>query len=65
MSSLDQRIAASAHFSDLTEVTALAAAKPMLAQAREVFGFVPNLAVVMARGACGARKLFSFVEGVW
>jgi AhpD family alkylhydroperoxidase len=50
MPSLDQRasIAASAHFSDLTEVTAPAAARPMLAQAREVFGFVPNLAVVMA-----------------
>jgi hypothetical protein len=58
MSSLDQRIAASAHFSDLTEVTALAAAKPMLAQAREVFGFVPNLAVVMAAEPAALESYF-------
>jgi AhpD family alkylhydroperoxidase len=58
MSSLDQRIAASAHFSDLTEVTAPAAAKPMLAQAREVFGFVPNLAVVMAAEPAALESYF-------
>jgi len=41
-------IAASPHFANLTEATAPAAAKPLLAAARDLFGFVPNLAVVMA-----------------
>ena len=35
-------------FSGLTEATAPTAAQPLLAQARAIFGFVPNLAVVMA-----------------
>ncbi len=60
MSSLDRRasIAASAHFSDLSEVTAPAAARPMLAQARDVFGFVPNLAVVMAAEPAALESYF-------
>jgi AhpD family alkylhydroperoxidase len=41
-------VAASPLFADLTEATAPAAAKPLLAAARDLFGFVPNLAVVMA-----------------
>ena len=41
-------VAASAPFSDLTEAAVPAAAKPLLAQVRAIFGFVPNLAVVMA-----------------
>jgi AhpD family alkylhydroperoxidase len=35
-------------FSGLTESTAPPAARPLLAKAREIFGFVPNLAVAMA-----------------
>ncbi len=60
MSSLDQRasIAASAHFSDLSEVTAPAAARPTLAQAGDVFGFVPNLAVVMAAEPAALESYF-------
>ena len=43
-----QDLAANTLFDGLTEKTAPAAAQPLLAQAREVFGFVPNLAVAMA-----------------
>jgi alkylhydroperoxidase family enzyme len=35
-------------FGDLAENTAPPAARPLLAKAREIFGFVPNLAVTMA-----------------
>jgi len=35
-------------FGSLTESTAPAAARPLLAKAREIFGFVPNLAIAMA-----------------
>jgi alkylhydroperoxidase family enzyme len=51
MSPVDLRNAAistSPHFADLTEAETPAAAAPLLAKARGVFGFVPNLAVVMA-----------------
>jgi AhpD family alkylhydroperoxidase len=50
MSPLDQHAPSAGvnPFTDLTEATAPAAAQPLLAQAREIFGFVPNLAVVMA-----------------
>jgi alkylhydroperoxidase family enzyme len=41
-------ISASPHFADLTEAEVPAAAGPLLAKARGVYGFVPNLAVVMA-----------------
>ncbi len=56
MSSLDQRasIAASAHFSDLSEVTAPAAARPMLAQARDVFRVRAEPGRCHGRRACGA-----------
>jgi AhpD family alkylhydroperoxidase len=40
--------AESAHFADLTEALVPKAAGPLLAQARAVFGFVPNLALAMA-----------------
>ena len=50
MSQLDERAASATvnPFTDLTEATAPAAAQPLLAQARAIFGFVPNLALVMA-----------------
>jgi AhpD family alkylhydroperoxidase len=35
-------------FDGLSEQTAPAAAQPLLAKAREIFGFVPNLAIAMA-----------------
>ena len=56
-----QDLAANTLFDGLTEKTAPAAAQPLLAQAREVFGFVPNLAVAMAavpaaRGCSRSRQ---------
>ncbi len=50
MSPLDQHASMTTvnPFTDLTEATAPAAAQPLLAQARSIFGFAPNLAVVMA-----------------
>ncbi|HEX4597778.1 MAG TPA: carboxymuconolactone decarboxylase family protein [Burkholderiaceae bacterium] len=35
-------------FGELSETTAPPAARPLLARAREIFGFVPNLAITMA-----------------
>src|SRR5437879_429747 len=43
-----QTSAAKSLFDGLTEKTAPSAAQPLLAKAREIFGFVPNLAVAMA-----------------
>ena len=51
-------IAAAPQFADLTEATAPAAAKPLLAKAREVFGFVPNLAVIMAAEPRRLKAIF-------
>lgn len=61
---LDQHgpIAISSHFSDLTEKTAPVAAAPLLAQAREIFGFVPNLAVVMAAEPATLESYFHSLQ---
>lgn len=55
-------IAAAPHFADLTEATAPAAAKPLLAKAREVFGFVPNLAVIMAAEPAALESYFHSLQ---
>jgi AhpD family alkylhydroperoxidase len=55
-------IAASPLFSDLTEATAPAAAQPLLANARGVFGFVPNLAVIMAAEPAALESYFHSLE---
>jgi AhpD family alkylhydroperoxidase len=55
---LPASIAAAPHFADLTEATAPAAARPLLAKAREVFGFVPNLAVIMAAEPAALESYF-------
>ena len=55
-------IAASPHFADLTEATAPSAAKPLLAKAREVFGFVPNLAVIMAAEPAALESYFHSLQ---
>jgi AhpD family alkylhydroperoxidase len=55
-------IAASPLFSDITEATAPAAAQPLLANARGVFGFVPNLAVVMAAQPATLESYFHSLE---
>jgi AhpD family alkylhydroperoxidase len=55
-------IAASPLFSNLTEATAPAAAQPLLANARTVFGFVPNLAVVMAAEPAALESYFHSLE---
>jgi AhpD family alkylhydroperoxidase len=65
MSSRDPQhtsIAASPHFADLTEATVPATAKPLLAKAREVFGFVPNLAVVMAAEPAALESYFHSLQ---
>jgi AhpD family alkylhydroperoxidase len=49
-------------FSDLTEATAPAAAQPLLANARIIFGFVPNLAVVMAAEPAALESYFHSLE---
>jgi AhpD family alkylhydroperoxidase len=49
-------------FSDLTETTAPAAALPLLANAREVFGFVPNLAIIMAAEPASLESYFHSLE---
>src|SRR5205814_1812650 len=41
-------LAADALFDGLSVKTAPAAAQPLLVKAREIFGFVPNLAIAMA-----------------
>lgn len=48
MSPLDQSDSVLSPFSNLSEAAVPEDAKPLLAQARAVFGFVPNLAVAMA-----------------
>jgi AhpD family alkylhydroperoxidase len=55
-------IAASPLFSDLTEATASAAAQPLLANARAVFGFVPNLAIIMAAEPAGLESYFHSLQ---
>jgi alkylhydroperoxidase family enzyme len=49
-------------FADLTEATAPAAAQPLLAGARAVFGFVPNLAVVMAAEPATLESYFHALQ---
>jgi len=46
------------YFADLNEATAPAAARPLLDNARTVFGFVPNLAVVMAEEPTALEAYF-------
>ncbi|SED80658.1 alkylhydroperoxidase AhpD family core domain-containing protein [Rhizobiales bacterium GAS191] len=49
-------------FDDLTEDTAPAAAQPVLAKAREVFGFVPNLAITMAAVPAALEGYFHVLQ---
>jgi len=58
-----QDLAANTLFDGLTEKTAPAAAQPLLAQAREVFGFVPNLAVAMAAVPAALEGYFHVLHG--
>jgi hypothetical protein len=47
---------ASTLFDDLVEATAPAVAQPLLAKARELFGFTPNLAVAMSAEPAARRR---------
>lgn len=49
-------------FDDLSEETAPAAARPLLAKAREVFGFVPNLAITMAAVPAALEGYFHVLQ---
>jgi len=49
-------------FADLSEETAPAAARPLLAKARETFGFVPNLAVTMATVPAALEGYFHVLQ---
>jgi AhpD family alkylhydroperoxidase len=51
-----------ASFADLSEKTAPAAARPLLAKAREIFGFVPNLAVTMATVPAALEGYFHVLQ---
>ena len=64
MSPLDQHAPSATvnPFTDLTEATAPAAAQPLLAQARQIFGFVPNLAVVMAADPATLGSYFQALQ---
>jgi AhpD family alkylhydroperoxidase len=56
------RVAASPLFADLTEASAPPAARPFLAQARAMFGFVPNLAVIMAAEPAALESYFRSLQ---
>lgn len=45
-------------FGDLTETNAPSASQPLLAKARQIFGFVPNLAVTMAAVPAALESYF-------
>jgi AhpD family alkylhydroperoxidase len=64
MSPLDDHAANAAAnpFAQSTEATAPAAAQPLLAQARAMFGFVPNLAVVMAAEPATLESYFHALQ---
>ena len=64
MSPLDQNPspATSNPFAGLSEASAPAAAQPLLAQARAIFGFVPNLAVVMATEPATLESYFHALQ---
>jgi AhpD family alkylhydroperoxidase len=49
-------------FATLTEDTAPAAARPLLANAREIFGFVPNLAVTMSAMPAALENYFGGLQ---
>jgi uncharacterized peroxidase-related enzyme len=49
-------------FAGLTEHTVPAAAGPLLAKAREIFGFVPNLAIVMAAAPSALEAYFHALQ---
>ncbi len=49
-------------FADFSEKTAPAAAQPLLAKAREMFGFVPNLAVTMAAVPAALEGYFHVLQ---
>jgi AhpD family alkylhydroperoxidase len=57
-----QAPSASALFDGLSETTAPAAAKPLLAAARASFGFLPNLAVVMAAEPAALESYFHALQ---
>jgi AhpD family alkylhydroperoxidase len=54
--------AAGEPFAGLNEHTAPAAARPLLAKAREIFGFVPNLAVTMAAVPAALETYFHALQ---
>jgi uncharacterized peroxidase-related enzyme len=62
MASLDQAVRVSSPFSNLTEATVPEAARPLLAEARAVFGFVPNLAIAMALEPAALEAYFHGLE---
>jgi uncharacterized peroxidase-related enzyme len=64
MSLLDRSVSvvASSPFAGLTEAAVPDASKPLLAQARAVFGFVPNLAVAMALEPPALEAYFHALE---
>ena len=55
--------AASEPFAGLTEHSVPAAAGPLLAKAGEIFGFVPNLAIVMAAAPSALEAYFNAQVG--
>jgi uncharacterized peroxidase-related enzyme len=59
---LHESVAESPLFADVTEAAAPAAAKPLLEKAREVFGFMPNLAVIMALEPAALESYFHALQ---